>query len=121
MTGAHLSTFQSGDGSQRTPDRLSGVGSGASALVAGWQVDRLHGYLTSYIEASVTAALALSLPPILRMALNDLCVHAAVFAPIFPSTGVRTETANPAAKSAPKLRNQNIECSAPCLPANGNR
>jgi len=30
-----------------------------------------------------------------------LCIHAAVTTPIFSSTGVRTEEANPAAKSAP--------------------
>ena len=64
--------FQFGDGSQRTPDRLSGVGSGASALVAGWQVDRLHGYLASHIEANMTAPLALPVPPFMRMVLNDL-------------------------------------------------
>ena len=40
-------------------------------------------------------------------------VHAAVSAPIFPSTGVRTEAVNPAAKSAPELWNQRIECARP--------
>jgi len=69
----------------------------------------------------VTAPLALSVPPFLRMALNDLCDHATVSAQIFYSTGAQAAAANPAAKSAPEARNQQIHCSAPCLPANGNR
>jgi len=61
---------------------------------------RLHGCPASHIEASVTALLALPVPPILRMP-GMTRVHAAVSAPIFPSSGVGTETAIPAAKSAP--------------------
>jgi hypothetical protein len=57
---------------------------------------RLHGCSAIHIEAGATAALAIPVLPILRMALKA-GVHAAVFVPIFPSTGVQTETANPAA------------------------
>ena len=79
-----------------------------------------HRYSAIHIEAGVTASLAYPVPPFLRMALR-VDVHAAVFAPIFPSTGVRTEAATPAAKSASKPKNQRIQCSARSLPANGNR
>ena len=68
----------------------------------------------------MNATLALSAPPIMRMALKT-GAHAAVSAPIFPSTGVPTEAENPAVKIASKPRNQRIKCSAPSLPANGNR
>ena len=76
---------------------------------------------TSHVEASVSATLSFSEPLILRLDLNDLYNHAAVSALISPSTGVRIEAANSATKSAPEPPNQRIECSAPCLPANGNR
>src|ERR1035437_10852393 len=49
------------------------------------------------------------------------CIHAAVSALIFPSTSVRTETANPATQTAPEPRNQTIQCSAQSLSADGNR
>jgi hypothetical protein len=80
-----------------------------------------HGCSAIYIEASVTAPLALSRAADLANGLECPCVHAAASVPLFPSAGDQTEAANPAAKNAPEPRNQTIECSAPCLPANGNR
>jgi len=48
----------------------------------------------------VAAPLERPVPTIMRMALSDLHPRRRV-RPIFPSIGVRTEAANPAAKSAP--------------------
>jgi hypothetical protein len=55
--------------------------------------------------------------PFLRLALSDLCPRRRVSL-IFPSTGVRTEAANPHPRclQSPEPRNQRIECSVIAFP-----
>ena len=53
---------------------------------------RLHGCPANHIEASAATPLVPTVPPILRMALNDLCPLRRVRRNL-PSTGVRTEVA----------------------------
>jgi hypothetical protein len=60
------------------------------------------------------------MPPILRMALNDLCPRRRV-RPDLPFNRRPNRGSDPAAKSTPEPTNQRVECSAPSLPANDNR
>lgn len=74
----------------------------------------------SHIEHSVTAQLALPVPPILRMALNALSPRRHVRPDLLFSQR-RNSGSEPRHQKQPEPTNQRIECSAPRLPASGDR